>query len=142
MLMVWGFFKNKISVSEIELQVRIKSIKSRQPSVSYIKKCSSNFSISECYFLDLKKLNHRLNSPPPPPPSFLRERGVKFSKFCKKMIRFFPMTMESLVKQVGYNLSLSIWCVCVLFIYTISISIIYASPSHIAYNQQIYDFYK
>ena len=44
-------------------------------------------------------------------------------------------------------LSLRVWCVCmcVLFIYTISISIIYVSqeePSLIASNQQIYDFYK
>ena len=42
-------------------------------------------------------------------------------------------------------LSLSAWCVCVLFIYTISISIICASqeePSLIATNQQIYDIYK
>ena len=42
-------------------------------------------------------------------------------------------------------LSLSVWCVRVLFIYTISISIICVSkdePSLIASNQLIYDFYK
>ena len=42
-------------------------------------------------------------------------------------------------------LSLSVWCVRVLFIYTISISIICVSkdePSLIASNQQIYDIYK
>ena len=42
-------------------------------------------------------------------------------------------------------LSLSVWCVCVLFIYTISIRIICVSqeePSLIVSNQQIYDFYK
>ena len=41
-------------------------------------------------------------------------------------------------------LSVSVWCMCVLFIYTISISIICASleePSLIASNQQIYDCY-
>ena len=41
--------------------------------------------------------------------------------------------------------SLSAWWVCILFIYTISVSIICVSqgePSFIASNQQIYDFYK
>ena len=42
-------------------------------------------------------------------------------------------------------LSLSVWCVRVLFIYTISISIICVSKDELslaASNQQIYDFYK
>ena len=41
-------------------------------------------------------------------------------------------------------LSLSVWCVCVLFIYTISISIIVSQEesSLIASNEQIYNFYK
>ena len=42
-------------------------------------------------------------------------------------------------------LSLSNWCVCILFIYTISITITCASqeePSLISSNQQICDFYK
>ena len=42
-------------------------------------------------------------------------------------------------------LSLSVWCVCVLFIYTIFISIICVSqeePSLTSSNQQIHDFYK
>ena len=42
-------------------------------------------------------------------------------------------------------LSLSVWCVCVLFIYAISISIICASQKELiltASNEQIYNFFK
>ena len=42
-------------------------------------------------------------------------------------------------------LSLSVWCVCVLFIYAISISIIYVSQKELiltASNEQIYNFFK
>ena len=54
----------------------------------------------------------------------------------------FKLTLSSVFFQY---LSVCLVCVCVLFIYTISISIICVSqekPSLIASNQQIYDIYK
>ena len=86
---------------------------------------------------------------------FSKKRGG--SDFCHKMggvdktgglvnKRRVPLTFI-LTNPFQCYFSLRVWCVCmcVLFIYTISISIIYVSqeePSLIASNQQIYDFYK
>ena len=139
--------------------------------VQKYRKCSSNFSISECYFLNLKKLKHSWTPHSPFSfQNFQKKKGFQFSNFSKKRggIQIFPIKMEGLVKQLGIlgvfflkrgglslifiltnpfqcYLSLSVWCVCVLFIYTVSISIICVSqeePNLIASNQQMYDFYK
>ena len=118
--------------------------------VQKYRKCSSNFSISECYFLNLKKLRRGrgelLKSPK-------NKRGGEGG------VQIFLIKMEGLVKQVGLflkkgvplifiltnpfqcYLSLSVVCVF-LFIYIISIGIICVSqeePSLIASNQQMYD---
>ena len=129
------FFKSKISVLEIELQLKIKSTKS-QPAkmICFLqRKCSGIFSANGCYFLNLKKQKRG------------RTGSIEFSNFLKKKegekrgVEIFPIKMEGLVKQVG----LCVY-VCVLLNYTISISIIFVSleePSLIASNQQIYGFY-
>ena len=78
------FFKNKISVLEIELQLKTKS----QPAkitCFLSRKCSGNFSISECYFLNLKK----------------RTGWLSFQNFRKRGVQIFPIKMDGLVKQVG-----------------------------------------
>ena len=43
---------------------KLKASNLKQPklSASYKRKCTSNFSISECYFLNLKKVRHKLDS--------------------------------------------------------------------------------
>ena len=57
-----------------------KALTLRQPKLSaFYNKCSSNFSISECYFLNLKKLKHSWKRRW----TFIR-RGTDFSKISKK----------------------------------------------------------
>ena len=125
---------------------------------------------SECYFLKLKKLKHSWNPRTLPlRPLSLKKGGGGgwvFEIFEKKRegssdvyshknwrvskVGGFVLKKEVslifiLINSSQCYLSLSVWCVRVLFIYTISIRIICVSqeePSLIVSNQQIYHFYK
>ena len=85
------FNKNKISLLEVELQLKIKSIESQAAKIiCFLYRKCSNFSINECCFLNLKKIKDSWN---PPPPLYGRtRRGVQI---------FLPINIECLVKQVG-----------------------------------------
>ena len=72
-----------------------------------------------------------------------QKRGV--GKIGRVVIKRGVSLIFILTNPFQCYISLSVWCVRVLFIYTISISIICVSqekPSLIVSNQQIYDFYK
>ena len=114
---------------------------------------------------NLEYLGHRSFHTWTPSPTFLYKggRGLSFQNFQKKKgggggVQFFPENGRGFGKITGYlekrgylisilaspfqcYLCLSVWCVCVWFIYTISISIICVSqkePSFKASNQQIW----
>ena len=74
-------------------------------------------------------------------------RTLFFSKKGEKWVQIFKggSLIIILTNPFQCYLSLRVWCVCVLLIYTISVSIICVSqeePSPIASDQQMYDFYK
>ena len=99
------FFKNKISVFKVELQLKIKSMESQTVRIIFFLriKCCSNFSISEFYFHNLKKLKRSWNPPPSPHPLKRGGGGVSFGNCRKKwsVQIFLPVKMKGQVKQLG-----------------------------------------
>ena len=110
--------------------------------VQKYRKCSSNFSISECYFLNLKKLKHSWT--PHSPFSFqnFQKKGVSVFKIFKKKgwHSHFSHKNGGVGKTVGNiggvflkrgglslifiltnpfqcYLSLSVWCVCFVYLH-------------------------